>query len=823
MTMRRSYLLLVLAVTLALGGAALAGRLKLDSRLEALLPSDSASVRSLESLRERLGIDEPLTILVESDTPEQSEHIVEALATALRRWDETQWVMTEYGVEALIDRALFYVEHETLLEWNELAEEAMDWEVCKASPFCVTIADPPELPSSDEVREAIERSPAGTALKALTGVASRETSPDSATPEGQRLCDESGRICAVQAMMKGSAGDLGYAQHIKAKAEALIAEMNPSGSTNARVVVSGRYRNAPLEHEITSADLSRVSLIAFAGLMLVVLAFFRDLRALLQLAVPVLSGLAASLGLIALMQPRINLISAAALAILAGMGIDFGIHLLMHFRAARADGTQTRTAAWESVRRLWVSLLVAGLTTACGFAALAISDFQGFSQMGWMASLGIVVCLLWTLACFPGLMQLIPGGLGRRFEARAAKNGARRHWALAALLLACLSVPLALPVEFERDFQSLRPASISHGIDSASVMRARKGVSVYVLGDDQSSVDAALDAEKLTESAGDALGLKPTIVSASALFTPDADAKASVIGSMRDTLERARKKAQEREDSKQLAELAEFEPWVAVEGKPEASQLPPWLASALVDAEGRVGHSGILYLQMRGSDAEAMEKLARWLEQQREEHPHVIFASAEPLLGEITPSLQRDAPFILALVFLGLILATALASRSYAITRDVVLATLLTGLLVLLALRLFELKLHLYNLLALPVVIGLAVDGAVHVRWARTHADPYHRYTAYRAVAASTLTSLVAFLSLLAAESPGLRSLGLLGALGLGISLLVNLLWLRDWCPVQTAVGTAESGQRPERDTGPPATGVQFSEMETFDSQGATG
>ncbi len=820
--MRRSYLLLALAVTLSLGGAALASRLQLDSRIEALLPSDSPSVRALGTLRARLGIDEPLTILVDSDDPQRSAHIVDALAAELQQWDETQWVMTEYGVEALIDRALFYVDYETLQEWNELAAEAMDWEVCKASPFCVTIADPPELPSSDEVREAIERSAAGAALKELTGVASRQTPAASPTQGGQRLCDDSGRICAVQAMMKGSAGDLGYAQHIKAKAEALIAELSPAGSANARIVVSGRYRNAPLEHEITRADLSRVSLIAFAGLMLIVLAFFRDLRALLQLSLPVLSGLAASLGLIALIEPRINLISASALAILAGMGIDFGIHLLMHFRAARADGAQTQTAALDSVRGLWVSLLVAGLTTACGFAALAISDFQGFSQMGWMASLGIVVCLLWTLASFPGLMLLIPGGLGRRFEARAAQNGARRHWALGVLLLAFICVPLTLPVEFERDFQALRPSSISHGIDSASVMRARKGVSVYVIGDDQVSVEAALDADKLSASAGDALGLKPTVVSASALFTRDADAKAALIQNMRDTLERARKKAEGREDSAQLAELAEFEPWLAVEGKPEPSQLPPWLASALVDVEGQIGHSGILYLQMRGSDAEAMERLARWLQQQREAHPQVSFASAEPLLGEITPSLQRDAPFILALVFLGLILATALASRSYAVTRDVVLATLLTGLLLLAALRLFDLKLHLYNLLALPVVIGLAVDGAVHVRWARTHADPAHRYTAYRAVAASTLTSLVAFLSLLTAESPGLRSLGLLGALGLALSLLVNLLWLRDWCPVEPAMGTA-SGRQPAGDPGPPATGAQFSDMETFDSQGATG
>jgi hypothetical protein len=37
------------------------------------------------------------------------------------------------------------------------------------------------------------------------------------------------------------------------------------------------------------------------------------------------------------------------------------------------------------------------------------------------------------------------------------------------------------------------------------------------------------------------------------------------------------------------------------------------------------------------------------------------------------------------------------------------------------------------------------------------------------------------------ADSPGLRSLGQVGVIGLGISLAVNLIWLRAWCPPQQA------------------------------------
>ena len=74
----------------------------------------------------------------------------------------------------------------TLYEWSELAEEALDWEVCKLSPLCVTIADPPELPGEEEVRAAVDISPAGTVLRELTGQSAKEASDgEGAEDEGE--------------------------------------------------------------------------------------------------------------------------------------------------------------------------------------------------------------------------------------------------------------------------------------------------------------------------------------------------------------------------------------------------------------------------------------------------------------------------------------------------------------------------------------------------------------------------------------------------------------------------------------------------------------
>jgi len=777
----RSLLTLVVALGLASLAVWAARSLQLDTGVEALLPSDSVSVLSIEEARDKFGLEDPLTILVASDDPDRNKALAAQLADSFAKWPETVWVVTSYGLDSLAERALYYVDAETLYEWSELAEEALDWEVCKASPLCVTIADPPELPDSDAVREAVDRSPAGTVLRQLTGQSAKQAGGDAEEEEGPRaFCNDEGTVCAVQVMLSGSPGDLGYARMIKQRAESVTVPLVESQPEGTRIEVIGRYRVAPSEHEIILSDLRLVSILAAVGALLVVLVFFRDLTAVVQLMVPMLSGLAVAIGLIALIEPKINIISASALAILAGMAIDFGIHLLMHYQSARAEGLNPAAAAKASVQELWVSLLVAGLTTACGFGALSMTDFQGFSQMGWMASLGIIVTLAWTLAVFPSMVHVLPGSSKLRPQP-AAKDRSARRLASIVLVVGLLSIPLASQIGFEPNLSKLQPKGLSHGIDE-SLMRARGNINALYVGESREAVDAAIEDELMTEGGLEALGVEPVVVSAQVIFPEDSDEKTEILTNLKATLERAREKALEREDTELLEELDELEPWVDIDGPPQPDQIPEWLAATLVLKDGSIGKSGIIYLPLRGSNAQAMEQLAGWLDQLREAHPEVTFASPAALLGEVTPALIADSPLIVALVFLGLIIATAVASRSFVVTRDVFLATALSTILFAATLTLFGIDLHLYNLLAVPVVIGLAVDGAVHVRWVQDSGGAREQYATYKAVAASTLTSMVAFGALMTAESPGLRSLGEVGVIGLGISLAVNLLWLRAWC-----------------------------------------
>ena len=386
------------------------------------------------------------------------------------------------------------------------------------------------------------------------------------------------------------------------------------------------------------------------------------------------------------------------------------------------------------------------------------------------------------------MVRLLPGSSKARAQP-AAKDWSNRRLASIVLVLGLLSLPLAAQVGFESNLGKLQPKGVGHGLD-ASMMRARGNINALYLSESRDAIDAALDDELMSTGAKEVLGAEPIVVSTQVILPEDSDEKTEILADLKATLKRAREKGIERDNEELLAELDEFEPWVDLEGPPKREHIPAWLAATLVQKDGSMGKSGIIYVPLRGSDAGAMERLSAWLDELREAHPEVTFASAAALLGEVTPALISDAPWIIALVFLGLIVATAVASRSVDVTRDVFLATALSTVLFAATLTLSGIDLHLYNLLAVPVVIGLAVDGAVHVRWAQDSQTPKEQYATYKAVAASTLTSMVAFGALLTADSPGLRSLGEVGVIGLAISLAVNLIWLRAWCAPRRAKET---------------------------------
>ncbi|HNI61150.1 MAG TPA: MMPL family transporter, partial [Pseudomonadota bacterium] len=87
---------------------------------------------------------------------------------------------------------------------------------------------------------------------------------------------------------------------------------------------------------------------------------------------------------------------------------------------------------------------------------------------------------------------------------------------------------------------------------------------------------------------------------------------------------------------------------------------------------------------------------------------------------------------------------------------------------------------HLYNLLAVPLVIGYGIDDHIFLvhRYQTSRDMRLSLLTAGRAVVLTTFSTVAGFMALLIAHFPGLRQFGLSGALAVLLCLVAALMVL---------------------------------------------
>jgi predicted exporter len=88
---------------------------------------------------------------------------------------------------------------------------------------------------------------------------------------------------------------------------------------------------------------------------------------------------------------KLNMATIGFCAILVGLGVDFAILIFGRYQQARGDGESHPDAIATSVRMLGRAVFFGALTTAVGFLALILSGSLGFTELGLLVAIGIMV------------------------------------------------------------------------------------------------------------------------------------------------------------------------------------------------------------------------------------------------------------------------------------------------------------------------------------------------------------------------------------------------------------------------------------------------
>ncbi len=799
---------------LLLAGLALipALRLDVDPNLVTLLPKDTPSRKALEELRHRFTSGAPLYLLVESNDIELNQSLAREVQQRASLWPETQSAINQRNVDFFLKNRLLYLPADEIHRLADEVEEKVEWRRCEAIPGCVNFDDEPEGPDTDRLKEKIRALPAVQSLAGIVGGSSVDRAIDggqqAASQDSSRdrrdsnsigdLCSDDGRVCAVEVVLRGRPTDLEFAIRMVKKAEAMLREVRPeSAPKDLRMVVSGQYRNAPIIKQTVMKDLGRTTLVSLTLLVLLLAWQFRGLRALVVLLVPLAAGALWTAGVIGLVLPTLNLISAFTLVVLAGVGIDFGVHLLSHYGHERQQGHTPEESLLHTMPALARSMLNAAITTGCGFGALAVAKFPGFSQLGLLAGIGIVLTLVASVVLFPPLVLLTHRLWPERHSPVRSWSWlphwatwlsgptGRRMWWVSAILVAVFAA-VGTQIDFEYNTRKLNPATVRHGIPWKAAVHGSAKTAVYMLADSPKDLEQAADAirqEDLTELE---LPHDPARDTTASILTPAAflpehqPARLQAIARLRDVVQDAKRHV----DEELLGTLNQWQPQLEVTEPITADSLPQWASAWLREKDGSFGTIGVFYSPLRGRDAREMEVLADRMNLWSEKYPKVRFASPVALLGEIVPGLRRDAFPLIGLALLGLLVGTLIMTRSVRTSVTVLVPTVSAVALTLGVMVLTGQRINLYNMLVFPLAFGIGVDGAIYM------VDAHRRQrageagallTSTRAVLGSTLTTAGAFGALTTANNPGVATIGTLALTAMGAALCINLAALPSW------------------------------------------
>ena len=490
---------------------------------------------------------------------------------------------------------------------------------------------------------------------------------------------------------------------------------------------------------VIQRDISRYTSIGALGILALFVVSFKDLRRPAAAVATLVVSLAWTLGVASYWPGHLTLISAFFGSILFGVGIDFAVHCLDRVQHFEHQGLRGGDAWVRAVDGLARPLRTAGLTSASFFFVMMVTGFQGFAELGWVAGVGLLFAWGATLTVLPALAVSLPAradkttpaaldrlgrrllGLPQRFQSRTT-----------AMVLGVLTLAAGLATlgaehpRFDSDYTALQPAK-------SDTVRWEKELVARSSWSSQFAVLTVDSREELLDRLW-ALADEPLVASVRSLRNFEVPGLPGAVPEMADDLLHIFKADDGR---------------LAIYAYPSEDLWQPGPQDAFVE-------------RLQAIDPEV---------------------TGMPFVGHLMLDRSREAGIktgLYGLVLLALFLAWDFRRPSWflpALMPAVATLPACAGIMALLGL-----DFHPLNIMAWPVVLGIAVDDGVHLvhryrqELGRPRAERLHHVLqgTGRSIWITSLTNLAAFGCLMLTEHRGLASFAQLLCLGVTVALILT-------------------------------------------------
>jgi uncharacterized protein len=400
----------VLALTAALGLYA-ATNLGVDTNPENLLAPDLPFQERMRRFEARFPVlTESLIVVIDAGSAAEARDAARLLAARLANAPHVRDV---FALEA----DPFFERHALLYRTTEEVEEFAD-RMAELQPVIAALAREPDLSvlahlieeglvryiasgeAAEELPQVLEQF--GSATVSVYDEHPLRLSWEEILLEGSAFDPTTRRTLVVDPVLRFDA--LLPAAEALAEIRRAAREADLVPERGVRVRITGY---PALNHEEMLGllyDVGISGVVAFGVVLILLFLALRSVPAVIASALTLLVGLVWTAAFAAAAVGALNLISLTFAVLFIGLGVDFAIHLMMHYLDERRGGCAHETALGRAVRDVGSALATCTVTTAVGFLAFVPTDYRGVAELGLVAGAGMFVIFGLTLTFLPALL-----------------------------------------------------------------------------------------------------------------------------------------------------------------------------------------------------------------------------------------------------------------------------------------------------------------------------------------------------------------------------------------------------------------------------------
>ena len=589
---------------------------------------------------------------------------------------------------------------------------------------------------------------------------------------------------------------------------------------------------AHAEETATAHDVKLASMLAVGSNAALVIIPFGAIVEPVFVLISLLVGVAWSFGFTTLAVGHLNLLSAVFTSILAGIGVNFPIHLMARYNEARREGAPMPLAIELAIANTGAGVVASAIIMALAFLMPMFTDFKGIAELGLVSAAGLFMCMISAMLVFPAMVAI--RDRNRVIKPHLVNPATSSHASMLEaffrrpklIVIGAIALTLALfafapRVRFDQNLLKLQAqsseavrfenallkdsgrsswfaVSLAHTPEDAEALAAKfKALPQVSNVETIATYIPDAQAEKRAILAGIKPALAPIAIKpaqpAPAKLTRELDSLRFKLGSARasDPSGEVAKTAAllgraSAELQKNPAAFDDYDRAMASDLSSKLETLRRSLSPAEVTAKNLpailrdrfIGHTGAYLVQVypRG-DVWDDAPLANFISALRSVDPDV---TGPPVQTYSIATVMRRGYERAAI--LGLLAVFIFVFADFRSLRDTMLATvplLFGGAWLLEAMGVLGWEFNLANLFAIPIIIGTGVDNGVNMlyRWReeRNKSGLILTKSVGKSVTICCLTTIAGFAALIPASHHGISSLGLVLALG-GTQILIATL-----------------------------------------------